>query len=190
MPLRRISRMDKNRRHIILINRDFQLKLIIKFIIINILIMILFGLFLFIFLNSEVETNLFSAHVFYKNIKDMLSPVIITLSIINIIVSSIIIAFFVMLASHKVAGPLYRFNESLKDMTNRKLGTLTALRDGDQLYECSITLKQMSQVLKDDISGIKAWIAEVKDICKKSGQNDEILKKIDELENIINLYKL
>lgn len=180
----------KNRRHIILINRDFQFKLIGKFIMINILILIIFGFFLYIFLNSEVESNLLSAHVMYKNIKDMLFPIIITLSIINIFVSSIIIAVFVLYASHKIAGPLFRFNEALKDVLKRNLKTFTAVREGDQLYECSVTLKQVCNVLTEDISGIKARIAELRDLCKKSGQTDETAKKINELENIINLYKL
>ncbi len=182
--------MDKNRRHTVLINRGFQFRLIAKFIIINILILVLFGFFLYIFLNSEIESNLLSAHVMYKNIKDMLFPIIITLSVINILVSSVIIALFVLFASHKVAGPLFRFNEALKDMENRKLETLTALRDGDQLYECSVTLKQMSEVVKEDISGIKARVLELKDICKRSGQDGETIKKIQEIENIVNRYKL
>ena len=110
--------MDKKRRHIIMINKSFQFKLIVKFIIVNIIIMILFGIFLYIFLNSEVESNLQSAHVMYKNIKDMLFPIILTLSFLNILVSSIIIGIFVLYASHRLAGPLYRFNTALGDIVN------------------------------------------------------------------------
>jgi hypothetical protein len=182
--------MDKNRRHIILINRDFQFKLIGKFIIINILIMIIFGFFLYIFLNSEVESNLLSAHVTYKNVKDMLFPIILTLSIINVLVSSIIIAVFVLYASHKVAGPLYRFNEALTSILNKNLKTFTALREGDQLYDCSITLTQVSQVLTKDISEIKDAITDVKNLCNKSSQKEKIIKKVKELENIISQYQL
>ncbi|MFH0976034.1 MAG: hypothetical protein V1874_09655 [Spirochaetota bacterium] len=182
--------MDKNRRHIILINREFQVRLISKFIIINILIMIIFGFFLYIFLNSEVETNLLSAHVTYKNVKDMLFPIILTLSIINMLVSSIIIAVFVLYASHKVAGPLYRFNEALKDILNKNLKTFTALREGDQLYDCSITLTQVSQALTEDMSEIKNGITEVKNLCSKSGGKEKLIKKLKELENLISQYQL
>jgi hypothetical protein len=182
--------MDKNRRHIILINREFQLKLISKFIIINIFIMVIFGFLLYIFLNCEVESNLLSAHVTYKNIKDMLFPIIITLTIINILVSSIIITVFVLFASHKIAGPLYRFNEALKNILNKNLKTFTPLREGDQLYDCSITLKQVSQVLTEDMLSLRERIIELKNLCKKNGQKDKILKKTKELENVINQYQL
>jgi hypothetical protein len=182
--------MDKNRRHIILINKSFQFSMIAKFIIINIIIMIVFGVFLFVFLNSEVESNLHSAHVTYKNIKDMLLPIIITLSIINILVSSIIIALFVLFASHKVAGPLYRFNEALKDIFSRNLRTFTSVRDGDQLYECSNTLTKAAQLLAADIAEIKAKVNELKDQVTKGKPKDKVIKKVEELDNIVSQYRL
>jgi hypothetical protein len=182
--------MDQNRRHIVLINKSFQFNMIAKFIIINIIIMIVFGFILYLFLNSEVDSNLHSAHVTYKNIKDMLFPIIITLSIINILVSSIIIAVFVLFASHKVAGPLYRFNEALKDICNRNLNTFTGLREGDQLYECSHTLTQAAKLLAGDMSDIKAKTDEIKDMLVKSKPKAKTVKKVEDLENIVNLYRV
>lgn len=181
--------MENKRRHIILINRGFQFKLIIKFIIVNIMIMILFSIFLYIFLNSEVESNLQSAHVTYKNIKDMLFPIVLTLSLLNVIISSIIIGIFVLYASHKLAGPLYRFNEALKDILNRNLNPVTSIREGDQLYDCSKTLKQAARIFADDILNIQAKVHELKLISKKKGQEESIIKKIEELETITNQYK-
>ncbi len=182
--------MNKNRRHIVLINKSFQFSMIAKYVIINIIIMVIFSIFLYLFLNSEVESNLHSAHVTYKNLKDMLFPIIITLSIINIFASSIIIALFVLFASHKVAGPLYRFNEALKDIFNRNLRTYTGVREGDQMYECSNTLTKAAHLLAEDISEIKARIIELKDLFKKGIQKDKTVEKLEELENIINQYRL
>ncbi|MBN2041448.1 MAG: hypothetical protein JW864_15520 [Spirochaetes bacterium] len=182
--------MENKRRHIILINKSFQFRLIIKFIIVNIIILILFSIFLYLFLNSEVESNLQSAHVTYKNIKDMLFPIILTLSILNIIISSILISIFVLYASHKVAGPLYRFNEALKSILNRNLHPVTSIREGDQLFECSTNLKLVSHVFSDDISDIKKHVHGLKALIKKNVNSDDLLKKIEELENITNQYKI
>lgn len=182
--------MEKNRRHIILINKSFQFKLISKFIAVNIFIMILFSFFLYLFFDSEVESNLLSAHVAYKNIKEMLFPIMITLSIINIFVSSIIIGIFVLYASHKVAGPMYRFNEELKKFNDRNICNITPLRDGDQLFECSSSLLNVAQVLRDDFSIIKGKMNELKKLCAKTKDKGKTTKTIKDIENIIDCYKL
>ena len=179
-----------NRRKIVLINRNFQYRMIAKFILLNIIIMFIFGCFLYIFLNSEIESNLHSAHVSYKNIKEMLFPIVVTLSIINILVSSMIIGVFVLFASFRIAGPLYRFNEVVKAMCNKDLKPATTIREGDQLYECSITLKNMSDVIATDLYEIKDKISQIKDFNKKdSATESKLYKKIEELEGIMNQYR-
>lgn len=181
--------MAERTRQIILINRSFQFKLIIKFILVNVLVMVLFGVSLYFFLNSEIDTNLRSAHVTYKNLKEMLLPIILTLSALNIIVSSIIISIFVMYASHKIAGPLYRFNSALGDICEKNLKTFASVREGDQLYECSDSLKKLIGMLAADISAIKGKVDDMKELSGKSGTGAALSEKIMELEKLLAQYK-
>ncbi len=177
-----------SKRKAILINKKFQYRMIAKFILLNIFIMIIFCGFLYLFLNSEIDTNLQTAHVTYKNIKDMLFPIIASLSVINILISSFIIGSFVLYASFKIAGPLFRFNEALKKMTNKNLKPVTEIREDDQLYDCSITLTDMSAVLSSDFSEIKKMTHEIKSLNKKGTAKGKLTKKIDELVEIIDQY--
>ncbi|MDY6968911.1 MAG: hypothetical protein SVR08_09715 [Spirochaetota bacterium] len=179
----------ENRRKIVLINRNFQYRMISKFIVVNIIIMAIFGCFMYLFLNSEIESNLLSAHVTYRNVQDMLFPIILTLSIINIIFSSIIIGAFVLYASFRIAGPLFRFNQALLEMCQKNLRPFASVRKGDQLYECSSSLKSMSSIIADDFSNIKTIIDEINDISKKNTDNDILTIKVNELEKILNQYK-
>lgn len=179
-----------NRRKIVLISRSFQYRMIAKFILLNIMIMILFSGLLYLFLDSEIGANLNSAHITYRNIKEMLFPIIISISVINIFVSSIIIGVFVLFASFRIAGPLYRFNEAIKEICNRNLRPATSIREGDQLYDCSATLKEMSEVIAADFSGIKHMLDEIKDLLKKDSSQKKVAKKIQELDVIVNQYKL
>lgn len=176
-------------RQIILINRSFQFKLIIKFILVNLLVMVLFGISLYFFLNSELDSNLRSAHVTYKNLKEMLLPIILTLSVLNILVSSIIISIFVMYASHKIAGPMYRFNAALNDICEKNLNTFASVREGDQLYECSDSLKKLISMLTADISAMKGKVDDLKGLSGKSGAGDALSEKIMELEKLLEQYK-
>jgi len=140
------------------------------------------------FLNSEIESNLYSAHVKYQNIKDMLFPIVLLLSIINILVASLIIGIFVLYASHKIAGPLYRFHNVIDKISNRNLKSDIDLRDGDQLYEFSIKLKRMSGKIKEDILGMKDIISELKNQQLKKLDKEKLSKKIHELEKILDQY--
>jgi hypothetical protein len=152
--------------------------------------MILFSIFMFIFLNSEVQSNLQSAHVVYRNLKDMLFPIILTLSVMNILISAIIIGIFVLYASHKLAGPLYRFNAALNDISNKNLITVTSIRENDEFCECSKSLKQVSKVLINDFSVIKKFTRQIKEILNNGTGKENLLNKIEELEKVVNEYQL
>ncbi len=176
-----------SKRKIVLINRKFQYKLIGKFILLNVVILIMFSILIYLFLNSEVDANLKSAHVTYSNIKDMLFPIVISLSIINILISSLIIALFVKYASFRIAGPMYRFNKALEEMSCKNLNPVTAIRSGDQLYDCSRTLTDFSQIISSDFSELKKTITEIKGLGMDSADS-ELTEKIKRLEEIINQY--
>ncbi len=175
------------KRKIVLINRKFQYKMVGKFILLNVVLLIMFGILIYLFLNSEVDANLKSAHVSYNNIKDMLFPIVISLSTISILISSFIIALFVKYASFKIAGPMYRFNQALKEMSDKNLNPVTAIRSDDQLYDCSRSLTNFSQIISSDFNELKKAIAEIKGLGMDSA-NSELNEKIKRLEEIINQY--
>jgi hypothetical protein len=182
--------MEKNdKRKIILIDRKFQFSLILKFIALIAVLMMLFGVFIYLFFNSEIEANMRSAHLAYKNIKDMLMPIVLTISIINLFAASAIIFIFVLFASHRLAGPLYRFEAALKDVGNRNFKTLTRIREGDQLEGISIALRNMVANISGDIIWMKSRLSDLKKMSEGS-VNEDIKMKIEEIESLLNDYKV
>jgi hypothetical protein len=177
-------------RRIVLINRRFQIKMILKFILINIVILTLFGFLCFIFFDSEIESNLQSAHVSYNNIREMLFPIILTLSLINIIISSLLISGYVLYASFRLAGPMYRFNEICRALGERDLNPVTKIRSGDQFFECSRTLSASVETLSGDFSLLKENIAGLKGLIEKNAEPETVISKIKELEEITGRYRL
>jgi nitrogen fixation/metabolism regulation signal transduction histidine kinase len=180
--------MKNQKRKIVLINKRFQLALIIKFLLVNILVMGLFGVFLFLFMNSEIEANLYSAHVTYQNMSDMLLPIIITLSVLNILISSGIITVFVLYASFRIAGPLYRFNAAIDEINQGNLKPMLSLREKDELYAFSETLKELTSTMVNHTDNCKNVLSELKASAEKMGEQD-ILKKIEDLESLLKSIK-
>ena len=180
----------ETRRRIVLIDKTFQYRLILKFILVNILITFIFGFFIYLFFNSEIDANLQTAHVTYTNVKNMLLPITLTISIINILISSIIIFVFVLFASHKIAGPMFRFNEALRQVAAGNFNTLTSLREEDQLYDCSVTLKEMVNVLSDDLGQIKDKISELDTVLPKANSDPSVLELLKKIHGVLDRYSL
>ena len=82
----------------------------------------------------------------------MLFPILLTLSLINIIISSVVIAGFVLFASHKLAGPIYRFTQSLEEMSNKNFSPFPEIREGDQFIVFSRTMKKMHDTISNDLN--------------------------------------
>ncbi len=177
-----------NRRRIIMINKKFQMTLIAKFLAVNIVILTIFGVFLYMFLNSELEANLYSAHVTYHNVKEMLFPIVITLSVLNIIISSAIITIFVLYASFRIAGPLYRFDAAIKEINQGNLTPLLTLREKDELYAFSESLQNMSKFFVTLTKKTKSISTDLQSI-NEDLKNDKLAEKIKELDSILNNIK-
>jgi methyl-accepting chemotaxis protein len=182
--------MTKSKRRIIMINRKFQLKLIVKLILVNIILMVGFSIIMYTFFNSEIETQLSRAHITFKNVQNMLVPIIVIMSTLNVIVASLIISIFVMFASFRIAGPLYRFNEVLKQLGKKNLKPIIKLRANDQLYECSKILKSTIDILAKDMKSIKKNISNLNNKIEKKATIKDLKPHIDKLNKIIDQYKI
>lgn len=181
---------NTSRRRIILIDKKFQYGLIVRFVVLNIAIMAIFGCLIYLFLNSELESNLLSAHVTYHNIKDMLLPIVLTLSVLNIVFSTIVTAAYILFASHRIAGPLYRFTAAVDEMAGRNFSVVSKIRDGDQLLECSVSLGGLISTVSKDIGKARDIAVELESLVKKDRSNRKTADAVARLRDILDAYTL
>lgn len=154
-----MTSQPRHPRRIKLINRDFQIGLMAKFIIANTVILAAFLAAFYWFTRSEVEANLHSAHVAYRTVSEMLFPILLTLGLLMVVILSLSIIVVVLYASHRIAGPLYRFHQVLLEMSKRNLKTLSRIREDDQLGEIAQTLGQVQECWSADIRQLRELAA-------------------------------
>jgi methyl-accepting chemotaxis protein len=180
---------QKDRRKTVMIDRGFQLRQIASYIALNTGIMLAFGGFLYLFLNSEVEANLLSAHIRYRTIGEMLFPIVLTLSLLNIAVSSVLVGVFVVYASHRIAGPLHRLKAVLDETSRGNLNSHDAIRDGDQLGEVFASLRTLTGAVRKDLAEVKTGLAEMR-AAADPGASPDLLAKIAHVETVLARYKI
>jgi hypothetical protein len=182
-----MTNMDKrNRRRIKLINRDFQIGLMAKFIAANAAMLVLFGLVLYLFLRGEIQSNLQSAHAAYRTMGEMLFPIILTVSLLMLGLLSVTIVFVVLYASHRIAGPMYRFHQVLKDFEARNLGSMTRIRDDDHLTEIAETLENVRAQLLSDMGRLRETLTTAETMF--ATDTVKARSKLSEAKNILDAY--
>jgi len=178
------------RRSRVLINKAFQFRQMALFLAINLLMLVVFSFFIYLFVGNELKTNLASAHATYRSVWQMIVPILLTLGLINLLMSSILIIFFVLYTSHKVAGPLFRFQAWIDELGKRNFHTITSIREKDQLHPLSLSLKQTTDVLSDDIRQLTNGIRELKEKLSASTPNEDCRKVADSLDALLSQYRL
>ena len=178
----------ENKRHTMLINKRFHYRLIGRFLFANVIIMGMFGGVLYLFLDNEIQSNLYSAHVVYKNMKSMLIPIVLTLTTLNIIISSIVISLIVLFMSQKIVGPLHRFRCAIQEICQKNLGPSLDLRDNDELFPLSDQLKEMIENLQQDGGKIKKVQLRLKELNQEL-QNSELETEIEKLGSVSRQYR-
>jgi methyl-accepting chemotaxis protein len=183
------EKQPQQRRRIKLINRDFQIGLIVKFIVANATVLALFGAVMYLFLRGEIQSNLQSAHATYRTVGAMLLPIVMTLSLLVLAILSVSIVFVVLYASHRIAGPMYRFHHALLEMADGNLKALTRIREDDQLGEVAVALETVRERWSGDVASLRQVTDSVVALLRDNAPAATVREKVSEAEAILDRYR-
>ncbi len=185
------------------IQKTFQTKIIIRFILILIFGSVITGMGLYFLAANELETRLYTAHMTITNTREILLPTIILTTVIVFILLSLITIYTVLYLSHKIAGPLYKFEKITEEIGKGNLTVDVTLRKKDELIHLQNAFERMLEslqykigVLKKNYIIMKRMEYEIKDAIKTSklsANNKESLVKAvkeftEEYEDSINVF--
>ncbi|NQU74308.1 MAG: HAMP domain-containing protein [Candidatus Omnitrophica bacterium] len=178
---------SQNRRRNHFIKKRFQAKFILKFCLLIILSCFLMGVLVY-FLSAKTTTTSFEdLHLIVKSTADFILPALVLSSLIAIIIISLASVGVVLFISHRIAGPLYRFEKSIEQIANGDLTVNTHLREKDEIKILADSLNELVNKMRESIAASQRGVTElenkaihVKERLTKLGiaQNeiDEILK--------------
>ena len=143
------------------IKKGFQLDFSVRFLLLIIVEAILLaGLFWYLSLNT-LTTSYQGAQLRIENTSSFFFPLMAYEGLIVIGVVGIIGLIGLIFISHKIAGPLYRFEESLKEIGEGNLTHKVTLRKRDQLSDLSETLNNFTSGVDRKVLDIKLTIHEM-----------------------------
>ena len=148
------------------------------------------GLFMYLSHNTLTTGYLNSVLSVERTGDFFLVPFILMTLIIVLGVSLAGMAVFILL-SHRIAGPLYRFEKVLGQLSDGDLTTRVRLRNTDQLRELQDSLNLFIENLARRLGAVKAKLEETQELLRSKDPDaaSKLNRKLDEIKDEINRFK-
>ena len=138
----------KTARRSVFIKKAFQG----RFIASVLLMIILFGLcsagLIYWLISGDLQSQSQSAHINIANAWERLGLSILIGNIVAAVVAGLSAIIVVLYISHKIAGPLYRFETLCRQIGEGNLDGVTHVRENDQLQELAVAFTEMVEQLR------------------------------------------
>ncbi|MFA4854447.1 MAG: methyl-accepting chemotaxis protein [Candidatus Omnitrophota bacterium] len=193
--------MDKKifRRRNYFIDKQFQTRFIARF---SILVLVggLLTIALIYFLGSESKTvAILNSRVVAMTTADFILPLLLQAVLAVTIVVGITSVALTLLASHKIAGPLYRFKKSMEAMEQGDFSSELHIRSADQFHGLADEINNMIRKTKQELLKLKDSVVSLKQKLDGLSENDlsenkrssltELKKITEELDKALRYFK-
>ncbi|MBP1772341.1 MAG: hypothetical protein H6P99_1504 [Holophagaceae bacterium] len=176
-------------RRIVLIDTRFQLRLAGAFLLLQVVLTGVFAFGLYLFMDSELKAGLASAHAAYRSLDQMLLPLVLVLAGFSLAVSTALVTAFVVILSHRIAGPLHRFRLVMEDLAERRVAAHARIRPDDQLGVLSQATGRALATLGADLAAAQASLGRAQ-AALEVGDGPATTQALRDLEGILSPWRV
>jgi methyl-accepting chemotaxis protein len=172
------SRKDRKKLNLA-VKREFQRWMLKQVFIAVAVSSVVAAIILYFYARQEVIGSFFDAHVKIRRVSDLLLPVVFAGSAVSLIVGVVLSLFL----PQKIAGPIYRIEQGLKEIGSGNLTTVIKLREDDTLKDLAENVNIATSSLRNQVHVAKAGCRELEHavLAGDSEKVSELLQRQKEL---------
>lgn len=176
----------KRKQHFI--KKRFQFNFIFEFcVVVFIGAVISTGLLYYISKDSLTSSYQGSRLVIQSTSSAMLPSIIYT-NLITLALIALAVIFITLYISHKIAGPLFRFEKDIEQIGSGDLSKNVFLRNADQIRDMADQLNIMTANLRDKVLDIKISIDSLTDFASKQDCEENIVEGLKKIQKKIDTH--
>ena len=182
---------ESYKRRKFLIKKEFQVRFILKFCLLLLVgIAISTGL-LFLFSQDTLTSSFEQSRLVIKSTGQAILPSVIYTNLITlglVTLATIVVTLFV---SHKIAGPMFRFEKELKQVAEGDLTKRVVLRKKDQITDMAGCLNDMISSLHEKLLDIQTDVERIRQSASRQNAPKELIEELNKLhQNIANNFRI
>jgi len=182
--MNRDNRTHKRKQYFI--KKKFQFQFILKFCLLLLGGVIISTVLLFSFSKGTLTSSFQDSRLIIENTGSAILPAVIYTNLITLGVITVAAIGITLFVSHKIAGPLYRFENELRDVSQGNLTKQITLRRKDQMTEVVEGLNDMISNLHERVSDIQSQIDRLVRIADSQSLSPEIRDQLKRLQERMN----
>ncbi len=174
-----------NHRKTHFVKKDFQVGFIIKFCLLLLLGVVISTCLLFLFSQDTLTSSFHQSRLVIKTTGIAILPAVVYTNLITLGIVTLAAIFVTLYISHKIAGPIFRFEKELGNIGNGDLTSKINLRENDQVTDMADSINQMVSSLHEKIQDIKTDVDDLKESAVKQSATEIVINKIDDIHQKI-----
>ncbi len=167
------------------VKKDFQIRFILKFCGIVLTGAVISTGLLFLFSQDTLTSSFQHSRLVIMDTGTAILPAVIYTNLITLGLITAAVIVVTLLASHRIAGPVFRFEKELKEIGQGNLTKKIALRKEDQLKDVAVALNDMVSGLRDRVRDIDAGVEQVTEYALRIKASDDLIEQLNELRKRI-----
>jgi len=174
-----------HKRRIYFIKKNFQFKFILKFCAVIFIGAVISTGLLFLLSKGTLTSSFHESRLVITNTSLAILPAVIYTNLITLGLITLASIAVTLLVSHKLAGPMFRFEKDLEVIGKGDLTGTTRLRKRDQMTRFAESLNKMTVSLHDKISDIQKDVEQLEKSASQKDVPKEILADLKHLNQKI-----
>ncbi|HBF43765.1 MAG TPA: hypothetical protein DDW42_09110 [Desulfobacteraceae bacterium] len=170
------------------VKKGYQFKFIFKFCLIILIGSVISTGVLFLLSQGTLTSSFEHSRLVVNNTSFAILPAVIFTNIITLVLISLASIVVVLLISHKIAGPLFRFEKEIKEIEKGDLTKKIILRKKDQITDMAKGLNKMTESLHDKVFAIQTDVDQLIELASKQEIQGSFIKKLNNLHQSIHKH--
>ena len=170
------------------VKKGFQFTFILKFSLI-VLAGVMISTALLLFFSQDTLTSSFNqSRLVVKNTGQAILPFVVYTNLITLVLITLATVIVTLFVSHKIAGPMYRFEEDLRAIGEGDLTKKVMLRKKDQITDMAVSVNNMIAALREKVLDIQTEAEHVLESATRQNAPEGLIEELSHLHQKIGSH--
>ncbi len=168
------------------IKKGYQTRFIVKFCLLVLVGAVISSLLLYWVSQGSLTSTFENSRLTVRNTSVAILPAVIYTNLITLALVTVATVFVVLYVSHRIAGPLYRFEKELAEIAEGDLTKVIHLRRRDEVTDMAESLNRMTASLRGRLQELSKELDEAARLAQEENASDALVEKLMDCQKTVH----